>query len=83
MRKIKLRNATQVESDKSQDLNPGGMYFKVSVLPTMPPCFPRPTTEGPETPSYSTKIRVSEKARELGVTKSWGVAAGCRLFTFG
>lgn len=32
MRKIKFRNAAQVESYKSQDSNPNWMDFKISVL---------------------------------------------------
>lgn len=33
MRKIKLRNAPRVKSDKNQDSNPGCIAFKVSVSP--------------------------------------------------
>lgn len=33
MRKIKLRNTAQIKSDKSQDLNPSWMDFKVSISP--------------------------------------------------
>lgn len=58
-------------------------WISKSMFPTMPPRFPRPTTEGPGTPNYSTKVRVPDNTSGLRVMKSWSMATGYRLFTSG